>query len=65
MKEHVLITIFASSGAGGVYALHIVTGVKVFYHRNISGVAAFILSLTTQVYLDSCSHFNGIMAIAK
>nr|XP_023904985.1 oligopeptide transporter 7-like [Quercus suber] len=47
--EHVLITIFANSGAGGVYALHIVTGVKAFYHRSISGVAAYILSLTTQM----------------
>ncbi|KAK7821036.1 oligopeptide transporter 1 [Quercus suber] len=49
LKEHVLITIFANSGADGVYALHIVTGVKAFYHRSISGVAAYILSLTTQV----------------
>ncbi|KAL4618541.1 hypothetical protein ACB092_06G018400 [Castanea dentata] len=49
LKEHVLITIFANSGAGGVYALHIVTGVKAFYHRSISGVAAYILSLTTQM----------------
>nr|POF22830.1 oligopeptide transporter 1 [Quercus suber] len=52
LKEHVLITIFANSGADGVYALHIVTGVKAFYHRSISGVAAYILSLTTQMLVS-------------
>ncbi|KAI3981907.1 hypothetical protein MKX01_041170 [Papaver californicum] len=30
VKEHVLITIFANSGAGTVYAIHIVSSVKVF-----------------------------------
>ncbi|GER40607.1 oligopeptide transporter, partial [Striga asiatica] len=36
VKEHVLITIFANSGAGTVYAIHVVTAVKVFYKKNIS-----------------------------
>ncbi|KAF2540551.1 hypothetical protein F2Q68_00030230 [Brassica cretica] len=35
MKEHVLITIFASTGAGGAYATSIITIVKAFYHRNV------------------------------
>lgn len=49
IKEHVLITIFATSGASGVYALHIVTSVKAFYKREIHFGAAFLLALTTQV----------------
>ncbi|KAL5557548.1 hypothetical protein UlMin_039784 [Ulmus minor] len=36
VKEHVLITIFANSGAGTVYAIHIVSAVKIFYHKNLS-----------------------------
>ncbi|XP_057438703.1 oligopeptide transporter 5-like [Lotus japonicus] len=49
MKEHVLITIFASSGSGGVYAISIITIVKAFYHRSIHPVAAFLLALSTQM----------------
>ncbi|XP_062168458.1 oligopeptide transporter 1 [Alnus glutinosa] len=49
LKEHVLITIFASSGAGGVYAVHILTSVKAFYHRGLHPAAAFLLSQTTQM----------------
>ncbi|KAF8030991.1 hypothetical protein BT93_D0240 [Corymbia citriodora subsp. variegata] len=49
LKEHVLITIFANSGAGGVYALGIVTIVKAFYHKGIHIFAAFMLSQTTQM----------------
>ncbi|KAL0915418.1 hypothetical protein M5K25_015832 [Dendrobium thyrsiflorum] len=49
MKEHCLITIFASAGAGGLYAIHIVTIVKAFYHRNIHPMAAFLLAQTTQL----------------
>ncbi|KAF8019640.1 hypothetical protein BT93_G0353 [Corymbia citriodora subsp. variegata] len=48
-KEHVLITIFANSGAAGVYAVHIFTIVKALYHRNVSVMASFMLSLTTQM----------------
>ncbi|XP_030442110.2 oligopeptide transporter 1-like [Syzygium oleosum] len=49
LKEHVLITIFANSGSSGVYAVHIVTIVKAFYHRSINIIAAFMLSQTTQM----------------
>lgn len=50
LKEHVLITILASCGASGVYAVYILTAVKAFYHRNIHAVAAMLLAQTTQVY---------------
>ncbi|CAN6448303.1 unnamed protein product [Victoria cruziana] len=48
-KEHVLITILANCGAGGVYAVHIVTMMKALYHRSIHPLAAFLLSQTTQL----------------
>lgn len=34
LKEHVLITMFANAGSGGVYALNIITIVKAFYHSS-------------------------------
>ncbi|KAG0450200.1 hypothetical protein HPP92_027042 [Vanilla planifolia] len=49
MKEHCLITIFANSGAGGVYSIHIVTIVRAFYHRKINPAVAFLLAQTTQL----------------
>ncbi|KAI5406778.1 variant 2, OPT super [Lathyrus oleraceus] len=49
VKEHVLITIFANSGAGTVYAIHIVTAVKVFYHKHISFPVSLLVVITTQV----------------
>ncbi|XP_010536754.1 PREDICTED: oligopeptide transporter 5-like [Tarenaya hassleriana] len=49
MKEHVLITIFASAGYGGAYATNIVTIVKTFYHRKLDPVAAMLLVQTTQL----------------
>ncbi|KAJ0968421.1 hypothetical protein J5N97_025338 [Dioscorea zingiberensis] len=49
MKEHVLVTIFANSGAGTVYAIHIVTAVKVFYRQNITFFVALLVIITTQV----------------
>ncbi|XP_026449196.1 oligopeptide transporter 7-like [Papaver somniferum] len=49
IKEHVLITIFANSGAGNVYAIHIVNVVKVFYKKSISFPIALIIVFTTQV----------------
>lgn len=49
IKEHVLITIFANAGAGGVYAISILTIIKAFYRRQISSLAAWLLSVTTQV----------------
>lgn len=49
VKEHVLITIFANSGAGNVYAIHIVSTVKLFYKKNLSFFVALLVVLTTQV----------------
>lgn len=49
VKEHVLITIFANSGAGSVYATHILTAVKLLYKRKLTFLPAFIVMLTTQV----------------
>ncbi|KAG0450322.1 hypothetical protein HPP92_026848 [Vanilla planifolia] len=49
IKEHCLITIFAGAGAGGLYAIHIVTIVKAFYHRDIHPMAGFLLAQTTQL----------------
>ncbi|KAK1431605.1 hypothetical protein QVD17_08076 [Tagetes erecta] len=49
IKEHVLITIFANSGAGTVYATHILSAVKLFYKKEFAFLPAFIVMLTTQV----------------
>ncbi|KAL5747697.1 hypothetical protein ACOSQ2_024994 [Xanthoceras sorbifolium] len=49
VKEHVLITIFANSGAGSVYAIHIVTVVKVFYKQHITFFVSLLVVFTTQV----------------
>ncbi|KAH8518927.1 hypothetical protein H0E87_000687 [Populus deltoides] len=49
MKEHVLITIFANCGAGGVYAVYIITITKAFYHKGLHPVAAMLLAQTTQL----------------
>ncbi|KAJ7959383.1 Oligopeptide transporter like [Quillaja saponaria] len=49
IKEHVLITIFANSGAGTVYATHILTAVKLLYKRQLTFLPAFLVMLTTQV----------------
>lgn len=49
IKEHVLITIFANAGAGTVYATHILSAVKLLYHRNLSLFPAFLVMITTQV----------------
>ncbi|KAK9275181.1 hypothetical protein L1049_022442 [Liquidambar formosana] len=49
VKEHVLITIFANSGAGTVYAIHVVTVVKVFYKKHISFFVSLLVVITTQV----------------
>uniref|UniRef100_A0A251US25 Putative oligopeptide transporter, OPT superfamily n=1 Tax=Helianthus annuus TaxID=4232 RepID=A0A251US25_HELAN len=51
VKEHVLITIFANSGAGTVYAIHVVTGVKIFYKQHMSFFVSLIVVITTQVNL--------------
>ena len=49
VKEHVLITIFANSGAGNPYAIHIVSAVKIFYGKNLTFFVALLVVLTTQV----------------
>ena len=49
LKEHVLITIFASCGASGVYAVSIITIVKAFYHRSLHPVEAMLFAQTAQV----------------
>ncbi|KAL5211370.1 hypothetical protein ABZP36_022217 [Zizania latifolia] len=49
VKEHVLITIFANSGAGTVYAIHVITAVRVFYGKHISFFVSLLVVLTTQV----------------
>ncbi|CAN6812796.1 unnamed protein product [Brassica oleracea] len=48
VKEHVLISIFANTGAGGAYATSIITIVKAFYHRQLNVAAAMLLTQTTQ-----------------
>ncbi|KAF7112323.1 hypothetical protein RHSIM_RhsimUnG0241100 [Rhododendron simsii] len=49
VKEHVLITIFANAGEGNVYAIHIVSAVKLFYKRDLTFFVALVVALTTQV----------------
>ncbi|XVF53341.1 hypothetical protein PTKIN_Ptkin05aG0091800 [Pterospermum kingtungense] len=49
IKEHVLITIFANSGAGTVYATHILAAVKLFYKRELMFLPALLVMMTTQV----------------
>ncbi|KAH0452441.1 hypothetical protein IEQ34_019740 [Dendrobium chrysotoxum] len=49
VKEHVLITIFANAGAGSVYAIHVVTAVRVFYRQKISFFVSLLVVLTTQI----------------
>lgn len=54
VKEHVLITIFANSGAGSVYAIHIVTVVKVFYKQHFTFFVSLLAVFTTQVRGHFC-----------
>ncbi|PPD77836.1 hypothetical protein GOBAR_DD25233 [Gossypium barbadense] len=49
VKEHVLVTIFGNSGAGNVYAIHLVTAVKIFYKKRMSFLVALLVVFTTQV----------------
>ncbi|XP_020680930.1 oligopeptide transporter 1 isoform X1 [Dendrobium catenatum] len=49
MKELCLITIFASAGAGDLFAMHVVIVVKAFYHTKINPIAAFLLVQTSQL----------------
>ncbi|XP_028752885.1 oligopeptide transporter 1-like [Neltuma alba] len=49
LKEHVLITVFATSGSTGVYAMNLINTGKVFYRRSIHPLAAYLLVITTQM----------------
>lgn len=49
MKEHVLITIFANAGAGGAYAINIVTIVLVFYKKHMTFFVGLLITITTQI----------------
>lgn len=49
VKEHVLITILANAGAGNVYAIHIVSAIKIFYKKQLTFPAALLVVITTQV----------------
>ncbi|KAL2542297.1 Oligopeptide transporter 6 [Abeliophyllum distichum] len=49
IKEHVLITILANSGAGSVYATHILSAVKLYYKRSLGFVPALLVMITTQL----------------
>ncbi|KAG6482994.1 hypothetical protein ZIOFF_059634 [Zingiber officinale] len=56
IKEHVLITIFANSGAGSVYAMHIVTAVKIFYRKHLNFFVSLVVVITTQAQLFLALH---------
>ncbi|KAI3878382.1 hypothetical protein MKW98_001797 [Papaver atlanticum] len=47
--RNILITIFANSGAGNVYAVLVVTAVKIFYKKNLTFLVSLIIVITTQV----------------
>ncbi|KAI8872587.1 OPT family small oligopeptide transporter [Ramicandelaber brevisporus] len=49
IKEHALICIFASAGAGTVYAIDIVVIKDVFYHSSLGEGPSLLLMLTTQM----------------
>ncbi|KAK4842834.1 hypothetical protein QYF36_000639 [Acer negundo] len=49
VKEHVLITIFANAGAGNVYAIHVVSVVRIFYRKQLTFVVSLLVVITTQV----------------
>ncbi|KAL2631236.1 hypothetical protein R1flu_015922 [Riccia fluitans] len=49
MKEHVLITIFANAGAGGAYAIGIVTIVKALYKKPMTFFVGLAITVTTQM----------------
>ncbi|KAL5752477.1 hypothetical protein ACOSQ2_022984 [Xanthoceras sorbifolium] len=49
VKEHVLITIFANAGAGNVYAIHVVSVVRIFYRKQLTFFVSLLVVITTQV----------------
>lgn len=67
IKEHVLITIFANSGAGTVYATHILSAVKLIYKRELNFLPALLLMLTTQVpfFLSITPYISNLLLAKK
>lgn len=53
VKEHVLITIVANAGAGSVFAINLVTALRVFYGKPISFFVSLLVVLTSQVLRTS------------
>ncbi|KAH6838204.1 oligopeptide transporter 9 [Perilla frutescens var. hirtella] len=49
IKEHVLITMLANSGAGSVYATHVLSAVKLYYKKALGFIPALIIMMTTQL----------------
>lgn len=49
VKEHVLITIFANSGAGSFLAIRIVNVVKIFYRKRMTFFVSLLVVITSQV----------------
>ncbi|XP_030975484.1 oligopeptide transporter 7-like [Quercus lobata] len=49
VKEHVLITIFANSGAGNVFSIYLVNAVKLFYKKELNFMVALVVVITSQV----------------
>lgn len=49
VKEHVLITIFANSGASNPYSIHVVSAVKIFYRQRMTFWVSLGVVLTTQI----------------
>ena len=49
VKEHVLITIFANSGAGNVFSIYLVNAVKLFYKKELNFMLALVVVITSQV----------------
>lgn len=49
VKEHVLLTILATSGIDSAYATRIIELLKIFYHKNLNFWALLFMTVTTQV----------------
>ncbi|KAK1586650.1 hypothetical protein Q3G72_004587 [Acer saccharum] len=49
VKEHVLITIFANAGAGNVFAIQVVSVVRIFYRKQLTFFVSLLVVITTQV----------------
>ena len=67
MKEHVLVTILATSGAEAAYAGDIVAVQDLYYHQDIGPVGGLLLLLTTQLVsvISSTRMFSADSVICK